>query len=123
MGPVDRKGLDILLLSLVKVCVRDTLEDLHAGITPRSKKGDHSDVKAVSPFGDIRWNKVSRIFDEEMKALMIEVANRVFTFLADPVLFTNSFSMPAGGTSLWWIKDFNNGSSCWSPETHPSQMR
>ncbi|MBA4092374.1 MAG: hypothetical protein C0494_17530 [Sphingobium sp.] len=72
----------LFTLALVEQCVRNTsLEDLHAGLVPGSIAGDFSDVKVVTPFGEIPWSGVSRIFDEEMKALMIEVTNRVFTFL------------------------------------------
>ena len=43
-------------------CVRNSsLEDLHAGIFPSSKTGDYTDVKVVSPYGEIAWNRVSRI--------------------------------------------------------------
>lgn len=35
----------------------------------------------VIPYGEIPWANLSRISDEEMKALMIEVTNKVFTFL------------------------------------------
>lgn len=71
-----------LALALVEQCVRNSrLEDLHAGTTPDSLSGDFSDVKVVSPFGEIPWTQVSRISDAEMKALMIEIVNRVYTFL------------------------------------------
>lgn len=69
-------------LALVEQCVRNTgLEDLHAGVFPSSAAGDFSDVKIVTPYGEIPWTSLSRISDEEMKALMIEVTNKVFTFL------------------------------------------
>jgi hypothetical protein len=69
-------------IALVQRCVRNTqLEDLHAGITPASKSGSYDDVKVVSPYGEIPWNELSRISDLEMKALMIEIVNKVFTFL------------------------------------------
>jgi hypothetical protein len=65
-------------------CFRNTkLEDLHAGIYPSSEVGDYSDVKVVTPFGEIPWNKVSRLSDEEMKGLMIDVVNRSYTFLSE----------------------------------------
>ena len=38
-------------------------------------------MKVISPYGEIPWNGLSRISDEEMKALMIEIVNKVFTFL------------------------------------------
>lgn len=69
-------------LALVEQCVRNTgLEDFHAGVTPSSATGDYSDVKVVTPYGEIPWANLSRISDEEMKVLMIEVTNKVFTFL------------------------------------------
>ena len=67
---------------LVLNCVRNTfLEDLHQGIFPDSKEGDYSDVKVVSPYGEIPWNKLGRISDEEMKKLMKEIVNKVYTML------------------------------------------
>ncbi len=63
-------------------CVRNTsLEDLHAGIFPSSKTGDYSDVKVVSPYGEIPWNRLSRMSDEEMKPLMEDIVNHLYTFL------------------------------------------
>jgi hypothetical protein len=64
------------------MCVRNTfLEDLHAGTCPSSKTGDYSDVKIVTPYGEIPWQNLSRISDEEMKRLMKEVVNNIYTFL------------------------------------------
>lgn len=35
-------------------CVRNSsLEDLHAGISPSSQTGDYTDVKVISPYGEI----------------------------------------------------------------------
>ncbi|MGE6695110.1 MULTISPECIES: hypothetical protein [Sphingomonadaceae] len=69
-------------LALVEHCVRNTrLEEIHAGTVPDSLIGDYSDVKVVTPYGEIPWTKVSRISDAEMKALMIDVVNKVYTFL------------------------------------------
>ena len=72
-----------IALALVEQCVRNTgLEELHAGKVPESLVGDYSDVKVVTPFGEIPWTEVSRISDPEMKALMIEVVNKVYTFVS-----------------------------------------
>jgi len=49
------------------------LENLHAGISPSSKTGDYSDVKVVTPFGEIPWNQLSRISDIEMRSLMLSI--------------------------------------------------
>ena len=57
------------------------LENLHAGKSPSSKKGDYSDVKVVSPFGEIEWKNVSRISDKEMRKLMLEVENGIYKVL------------------------------------------
>jgi ligand-binding SRPBCC domain-containing protein len=81
------KNDDILRKRLAKVlareCFRNTkLEDFHAGTTPSSAAGDYSDVKVVSPFGEIPWTKVSRLSDEEMKALMIDVVNHCYEFVS-----------------------------------------
>jgi hypothetical protein len=63
-------------------CFRNTkLENLHAGLSPSSKTGDFSDVKVVSPYGEIPWTRVSRFNDDEMKELMIDVANHCYDFL------------------------------------------
>ena len=71
-----------LAKAITALCVRNTfLEDLHAGVTPSSQKGDYTDVQVVTPFGEIPWREVSRIRDEEMKRLMKDVTNKVYTFL------------------------------------------
>ncbi len=81
----DSRNLARSAKSLVEVCVRDTfLEDLHAGISPGSETGDYSDVSVVTPYGEIPWTELSRISDDEMKRLMIEIVNRVFTYLSYP---------------------------------------
>jgi hypothetical protein len=65
-------------------CFRNTrLEDLHAGTVPDSRAGDYSDVKVVSPFGEIPWPRLSRLSDDEMRALMIDVVDQCYTFLTD----------------------------------------
>ena len=67
---------------LVLQCFRNSvLEDLHAGICPDSEVGDYSDVRVSSPYGDIPWPKVSRLNDDEMKCLMIDVVNRTYRFI------------------------------------------
>ena len=67
---------------LVLQCVRNSmLEDLHAGISPSSASGNYSDVNVNTPYGVIPWPKVSRLNDNEMKRLMIDVANRAYRFI------------------------------------------
>ena len=63
-------------------CVRNSyLEELHAGMYPSSKTGDYTDVKVVSPYGEIAWNRLGRISDEEMQRLSTDIVNRLYTFL------------------------------------------
>ena len=71
-----------LAKAMARDCFRNTkLEDFHAGTFPSSKAGDYSDVKVVSPYGEIGWERLSRLSDEEMKALMIDVVNHCYDFL------------------------------------------
>jgi hypothetical protein len=78
---VVRKRLAKLM---ARDCFRNTeLEDFHAGTYPSSKTGDHADVKVVSPFGEIPWKELSRLSDEEMKILMIDVVNQCYKFLSE----------------------------------------
>jgi len=65
-------------------CFRNsTLEDLHAGTYPSSQTGDYSDVKVVTPYGEIWWQRVARFSDDEMKLLMIDVVDRCYEFLSE----------------------------------------
>jgi hypothetical protein len=65
-------------------CFRNSiLEDFHAGTVPSSQAADYSDVKVVTPYGEIRWNDLSRVSDKEMKALMIDAVNRSYRFLSE----------------------------------------
>jgi hypothetical protein len=67
---------------MVLHCFRNSmLEDLHAGISPSSAAGDYSDVTVSSPYGVIPWNNVSRLNDDEMKRLMIDVVDRAYRFI------------------------------------------
>lgn len=71
-----------LAKAMARDCFRNTkLEDYHRGTFPDSNTGDYSDVKVVSPYGEIAWNKLGRLSDEEMKALMIDVVNHCYDFL------------------------------------------
>ncbi len=66
---------------LAALCVRNTfLEDLHSGTVPTSKTGDYSDITVKTPYGEIPWNEVSRLNDDEMKILMKEVVSKLYTF-------------------------------------------
>ncbi len=65
-------------------CFRNSvLEDLHSGKVPDSKTGDYSDVIVHTPFGQIPWNELSRFDDAEMKALMVDVTNKVYHYIQE----------------------------------------
>jgi hypothetical protein len=71
-----------LAKALAVLCVRNTfLEDLHAGVPVVSKTGDFSDVKVLTPDREIPWNEVSRISQQEMKTLMKQVVDKLYTVL------------------------------------------
>lgn len=67
---------------MAMLCVRNTqLEALHAGQTPITRTGDYSDVFVVDADGTrIPWSDVSRIDDAEMRTLMQDIVNRLYTF-------------------------------------------
>jgi hypothetical protein len=76
-------------------CFRNSvLEDLHAGTSPSSAAGDYSDVVVNSPYGTIPWSKVSRLNDDEMKQLMIDVVDRTYEIVHE------LFDERAGGALL-----------------------
>ncbi len=51
------------------------------GTSPLSASGDYSDVSVSSPYCVIPWPEVSRLNDEEMKPLMIDVVDRTYRFI------------------------------------------
>lgn len=67
---------------MAMICVRNTkLEDIHAGVVPVTKTGDYSDVFVLDAEGrKIPWPKVSHIDDAQMRELMKEIVNRLYTF-------------------------------------------
>jgi hypothetical protein len=69
-------------------CFRNTdvLEDLNSGEVPISKSGDYSDVRVITPNGEIPRSDLSRFDNREMKAIMIDVVNRCDQVLA--ILFS-----------------------------------
>ena len=73
-------------MCMAMICVRNSrLEDLHAGQVPVTRTGDWSDVVVIDATGNrIPWAEVSRIDDAEMRALMRDVVNRLYTFHLKP---------------------------------------
>lgn len=92
MNEDDEKRVAARLARIMAMlCVRNTqLETLHAGPTPVTRTGDYSDVFVVDAEGRrIPWSEVSRIDDAEMRQLMQEIVNRLYTFhleASDPKL-------------------------------------
>ena len=81
-GNIDENKLNELKMLAEFIAVEGVrnnaeLEGLHAGITPSSKTGDYSDVKVVTPYGEIEWNKLSRINNEEMRSLMLSIEHAI----------------------------------------------
>ncbi|AOL93999.1 hypothetical protein [Porphyrobacter sp. LM 6] len=76
--------------TLAMMCVRNTgIETLHAGQVPITHAGDYSDVRVIDADGrEIPWNEVSHLDQDGMRALMMEIVNRLYTFhisIDDPV--------------------------------------
>lgn len=79
----EEKAAASLARGMAMICVRNTmLEDLHAGQVPITKIGDFSDVHVVDGSGRrIPWTQLSRLDDDEMRDLMRQVVNRLYTFM------------------------------------------
>ena len=71
-----------LAKAMAVICVRNTmLEGIHSGRVPVTKTGDFSDVYVTDGKGNqIPWPELSRIDDDEMRDLMRQVVNRLYTF-------------------------------------------
>ena len=83
MNHDDEKRIAAKLAKIMAMlCVRNTqLETLHAGLTPTTRTGDYSDVFVLDANGRrIPWTEVSRIDEDEMRQLMREIVNRLYTF-------------------------------------------
>lgn len=67
---------------MAMLCVRNThIENIHAGLTPVTHTGDWSDVTVVDADGRrIPWTEVSHITDDDMRELMRDIVNRLYTF-------------------------------------------
>jgi len=83
MRKEDEKRIAARLAKVMAMmCVRNTrLENLHAGLVPVTKTGDYSDVVVLDAEGrKIPWADVSHIDDAQMRELMKDVVNRLYTF-------------------------------------------
>jgi hypothetical protein len=79
---MDKKSAEHLAKALALACVRNGfIEELHCGKGTYSQAGDYCDVKVVTPDREIPWRELSRISDAEMKRLMKEIVNKLYTVL------------------------------------------
>ena len=106
MNKDDEKRVAASLARIMAIlCVRNTqLETLHSGLTPVTRTGDFSDVFVHDAEGRrIPWTEVSRIDEDEMRALMKEIVNRLYTFhleANDPKLKA-TIERWMGAASIW----------------------
>ena len=83
MKKADEKRIAAKLAKVMAMmCVRNTkLENLHAGVVPVTKTGDYSDVVVVDAKGrKISWAEVSHIDNEQMRELIKDIVDRLYTF-------------------------------------------
>ena len=85
-------GQGTLIRFIADKAIRNSLEDLHSGIFPSTKTGDYSDVKVITPYGEIPWNKLSRFNDKELRELMLEIETKLHNTFSSliPKLILNS---------------------------------
>ena len=83
MDRKERRGAPAFARILALMCVRQSrLENLHRGLSPITRTGDYSDVVVVDADGRrIPWPEVSRFDQNEMRDLMREIVNKIYTFL------------------------------------------
>lgn len=106
MNHDDEKRIAAKLAKIMAMlCVRNTqLETLHAGLSPVTRTGDYSDVFVVDADGRrIPWSEVSRIDDAELRQLMQEIVNRLYTFHleADDPKLQATIERWMGAASRW----------------------
>jgi len=113
MNQDDEKRIAANLARIMAMlCVRNTqLETLHAGLTPVTRAGDYSDVVVIDAEGRrIPWAEVSRIDENEMRALMKEVVNRFYTFYlcADDPKLQAQIERWMGAATKWDEPEIDN---------------
>lgn len=67
---------------MAMICVRNTgIEELHVGTVPVTHTGDYSDVFITDADGrQIRWSDASHLDDDQMRSLMRQIVDRLYTF-------------------------------------------
>ncbi len=78
----DDETAQELAKCMVLRCFRNgAIEDLHAGKSPHTETGDYSDVTVATPAGELAWQDTSKISDEQMREIMKEATNKLYSFL------------------------------------------
>ena len=107
----EERAAGIVAQKIALRCVRLTsIEKIHEGKLVRTKVGDYSDVKVVTPFGEIPWSEVSRITQEEMKVFNKEVVNKIYTVL---LMLGRDRELPEGNHAFYVPHDWD------APEIDP----
>ena len=78
----ERRKAPAFVRILALMCVRQSrLETLHESLTPMTRTGDYADVVVVDAEGrGIPWPEVSRFDENEMRGLIREIVNKLYTF-------------------------------------------
>ena len=91
--------------TLTMLCVRNTrMEDFHAGTVPVTHSGDYSDVRVIDADGrEIAWNDAAHLDQDQMRALIKQIVNRIYTFhmLRDDFEFKASFDQWVAIAEKW----------------------
>lgn len=108
------KEFAALLAKTIVLCgLRNTiLEDIHAGKDPVSKTGDFTDVKVVTPEGEIPWavtegsdvRKLARLNNDEMRTITQGAVDKVYTILRrldNPDQLTSMMKYALAHTKQW----------------------
>ncbi len=112
---IERNKLLARLIALhgVRGLVRTELEKLHTGIFPSSKSGDYTDVKVVTPYGEIPWCDLSRISDHEMRVLMLDIEKRIYSTLNKIPIFEKELGSPEAFEDMIKATLFDVGGVSW----------
>ena len=106
MNAADEKRIAAMMAkTLAMMCVRNSgLETLHAGIVPVTHAGDYSDVRVIDADGrEIAWNDAAHLDQDQMRALIKQIVNRIYTFhmLRDDFEFKASFDQWVAIAEKW----------------------
>ncbi|MDD3183246.1 MAG: hypothetical protein PHD48_10660 [Alphaproteobacteria bacterium] len=110
---MEKEFAALLAKTIVLYGLRNTiLEDLHSGKDPVSKTGDFTDVKVVTPEGEIPWvetegsavRKLARLNNDEMRTITQGAVDKVYTILRrldNPDQLTSMMKYALAHTKQW----------------------